>query len=65
MPETAARRAWSAENTTQISIKLNNRTDEDILSVLEGKQKQTEIKRLIRAGLEAEHGGTKRTDKTL
>lgn len=51
MSETEARRAWSAEHTTQISLKLNNRTDADILSALEGKQKQTEIKRLIRAGM--------------
>lgn len=62
MPETAARRAWTAENTTYIPLKLNNRTDADILGALEGKQKQTEIKRLIRAGMaaESENGGTKK-----
>ena len=41
------------ENTTFIGLKLNNRTDLDILTALEGKQKQTEIKRLIREGLKA------------
>lgn len=62
MPETAARRAWTAENTTYIPIKLNNRTDADILGALEGKKKQTEIKRLIRTGMAAENEkeGTKK-----
>ena len=35
-------------------MKLNHNTDADILAALEGKTKQTEIKRLIRLGLEAE-----------
>lgn len=51
MPETAAHRAWVEENTTRITVKLNNRTDADILAALEGKAKQTEIKRLVRLGL--------------
>lgn len=55
MPETAARRAWTAENTKYIPLKLNNRTDADILGALAGKKKQTEIKRLIRAGMAAEN----------
>lgn len=55
MPESEARRAWSAENTTFIGLKLNNRTDADILEALEGKPKQTEIKRLVRAGLDREN----------
>ncbi len=38
-------------NTTFIGLKLNNKTDSDILSALEGKSKQTEIKKLIREGL--------------
>lgn len=54
MPDSSAKRAWTAENTTFIGLKLNNRTDADILSALEGKQKQTEIKRLVRAGLKVE-----------
>lgn len=65
MPETAARRAWSAENTTQISVKLNNRTDADILEALEGKPKQTEIKRLVRLGLEVQHGDLKSADEKV
>lgn len=60
MPETEARRRWTAQNTTYIPLKLNNRTDADILSALEeksrqGKSRQGEIKRLIRRGLEKEH----------
>lgn len=37
-----------------ISLKLNNKTDADILNALDGKPRQTEIKRLVRAGIEAE-----------
>ena len=51
MAETQARKEWTKENTTFVGLKLNNRTDKDILDVLEGKPKQTEIKRLIRQGM--------------
>lgn len=51
MAETTARKNWTKQNTTSISLKLNNKTDLDILTALDGKQKQTEIKRLIREGL--------------
>ena len=51
MSETRARKEWIKENTTFVGLKLNNRTDKDILDALEGKPKQTEIKRLIRADL--------------
>lgn len=54
MPDTAAKRRWDAQNTTIVTLKLNHRTDSDILSALEKKPKQTEIKRLLRAALEAE-----------
>ena len=37
-----------------MTLKLNIKTDADILDALEGKAKQTEIKRLMRLGLEAE-----------
>lgn len=53
MPDSTAKRTWDANNTTKITLKLNRRTDSDILSALEGAQKQTEIKRLIRLGLTA------------
>lgn len=53
MADSQAKRDWMKENTTFIGIRLNNRTDLDILTALDGKQKQTEIKRLIRKGLEA------------
>ena len=52
MAETQARKEWTKENTTFVGLKLNNRTDKDILEALEGKPKQTEIKRLIRQGME-------------
>ena len=42
-------------NTQFIGLKLNKNTDRDILEAIEGKQKQTELKRLIRKGLDAEN----------
>jgi len=51
MAETQARKEWTKENNTFVGLKLNNRTDKDILEALEGKPKQTEIKRLIRQGM--------------
>ena len=55
MAESKAHRDWTKANTTFIGLKLNNKTDADILSALDGKQKQTEIKRLIRLGLKIEN----------
>lgn len=52
MAETQARKEWTKENTTFVGLKLNNHTDRDILKALDGKPKQTEIKRLIRLGME-------------
>ena len=54
MPDGKGKRRWDAENTTMISLKLNNKTDADILDALAGKSRQTEIKRLVRAGMEVE-----------
>ena len=45
---------YDAKATQFIGLKLNIKTDADILDALEGKAKQTEIKRLVRLGLEAE-----------
>lgn len=49
-------RFWSkfGQNILIFALKLNNRTDEDILSALAGKPRQTEIKRLIRLGIDSE-----------
>lgn len=54
MPDSNSKKAWDKANTTFIGLKLNNRTDIDILTALSGKQKQTEIKRLLRVALRAE-----------
>nr|DAE43871.1 MAG TPA: hypothetical protein [Caudoviricetes sp.] len=54
MPDSEAKRQWMVQNTTFIGLKLNNKTDADILTALEGKPRQTEIKRLVRLGIEAE-----------
>ena len=43
---------YDAANTQFIGLKLNTKTDSDILQAIEGKPKQTEIKRLIRKGIE-------------
>lgn len=51
MPDSKAKREWDAANTTTISLKLNKKTDSDILAALEGKARQTEIKKLIREAL--------------
>ena len=51
MADSQAKKEWMKENTTFIGLKLNNKTDSDILQAIDGKQKQTEIKRLIREGL--------------
>ena len=52
--DSQAKKDWIKQNTTFIGLKLNNKTDADILQALEGKQKQTELKRLIRQGLAQE-----------
>jgi hypothetical protein len=54
VPESEAKKKWMKENTTFIGLKLNHNTDADILEALQGKQKQTEIKRLLRIALQSE-----------
>ena len=54
VPDSEAKRNWMKANTTVITMKLNNKTDSDILEALQGKQKQTEIKRLLRIALQSE-----------
>ena len=49
-----AKERYDKANTRFIGLKLNIKSDKDILDALEGKPKQTELKRLIRLGLEAE-----------
>lgn len=58
--DSAAKRRWDAENTQIITLKLNRRTDADILSALDGKQKQSEIKRLLRIAIQEEQAPTNR-----
>lgn len=42
---------WKKENTVWIGLRLNKHTDADLIQALEGKAKQTEIKRLLRLAL--------------
>lgn len=47
---------YNEENTRLFSIRLNFKTDKDILEELEGKRPQTEMKRLMRQGLAYQQG---------
>ena len=49
------RTKYDAANTIHIGIKLNLKTDADILATLNGKAKQTEIKRMSRLDLATEN----------
>ncbi len=53
MPDSKAKRDWMRENTVVITMKLNKRTDADILEHLaKVGAKQTYIKSLIRKDME-------------
>lgn len=54
MADHPSKTRWEKENVTQTTLKLNHNTDADILEALQGKQKQTEIKRLLRIALQSE-----------
>ena len=43
---------YDKANTVFIGLKLNRKTDKDILDFLDGKAKQTEIKRIMRQYIE-------------
>ena len=45
---------YDKANTRFIGLKLNKKTDKDILDAIEGLPMQTELKRLIRIGIAAE-----------
>ncbi len=52
MPDTSAKAAWDRTNTTQLKLKLNRKTDADILDWLEKQDsKQGSIKKLIREAI--------------
>lgn len=55
--ESEAHKKWVKENTVYIGIRLQKRTDSDILEYLEGKQNQTEIKKALRTYIELQKGG--------
>lgn len=55
MPDSEAKKEWIKKNTDFIGLRLNHNTDADIISALEGKAKQTEIKRLLRIALSKEN----------
>lgn len=45
---------YDKKNTVHIGLKLNRKTDADILKAIDDKPKQTEIKRLLRVAIENE-----------
>lgn len=51
-PESEAKKQWMKNNTTMISVKMVNKSDEDLLRYLEGKQKATVIKAALREYIE-------------
>ena len=55
MSDSTAKKEWMKQNTTFFGLKLNNHTDQVILQASEGKQKQTEIKRLLRIAISQEN----------
>lgn len=49
MPDSEKKRGWMKANTTMLTVKLNKRTDADVIEWIEKKEsKSGEIKRLIR-----------------
>ena len=50
----SAQKKYDKENTRFVGLKLNKKTDSDILSAIDGKTIQAELKRLIRQGIKAE-----------
>lgn len=42
---------YDRKNCITYSLKLNRKTDADLIAALEGKAKQTEVKRLMRVAL--------------
>lgn len=62
--ESERKTKWDRENTVQVSMRLMKKGDADILEYLEGCEilglkKQKELRRLIRAGIEAEKNNAK------
>lgn len=45
--ESEAKRKWQKENTVMIPVKLQKSTDHELIAFLEGKQKQTIIKKAL------------------
>ncbi len=45
---------WQKCNLEHITLKLNIRTDADLIAALDGKAKATEIKRLLRVAIASE-----------
>jgi hypothetical protein len=49
-----AYKEWAKEKTVMITMRLQRSTDADILAYLDGKQKQTEIKKALRYYISAQ-----------
>lgn len=53
MPDSEAKKKWDAENTVVVTMKLNKKTDADIIEKLNSvDNNQGYIKELIRADIE-------------
>ena len=56
MSESEAKSKWMRENTVMVTVKMMRKSDADILSFLEGKQKATVIKAALREYMEKHKG---------
>lgn len=48
MPDSEAKKEWTRNNSTKITVKFMDKGDADILAYLEGKPKATTIKKALR-----------------
>lgn len=56
MPDSEKKKEWMKANTTMITCKMVNKTDEDILAFLQGKAKATIIKAALREYMKNHEG---------
>jgi len=56
MPDSIAKTRWMRENSTNVGVKFMHKSDSDILSFLERKQKATIIKLALREYMENHKG---------
>lgn len=61
--EAPSKTRYDKENSVMVGMRLMKKGDADIIGAIQGKKKQTELKRLIRIGLQ--HDGSESTEKII